>query len=307
MPRLFIPTRRFSMRSRRPTPCVLPSALSRVSSAAGLKRLAVDRDRVAALELDRDLFGRVGRAHRVVGPRIDIFRSFRPRVFEQLPLARGVKQIGVGRERALAAAVLRHRDLVLFGEIDQRRAAVQVPFAPRRDDLDIGRQRIITELEAQLVVALAGRAVGDRVGADFARDLDLPLGDQRPRDRRAEQIRALVERVGAHHRKDEVADELLAQIVDEDVLRLDPHQRRLVARGLDLLALAEVGGEGHHLAAVALLQPFEDDAGVEPARESEDDASDRFGHRGLFVGAETWTRAMPARRAPFKRDTALRA
>jgi hypothetical protein len=52
----------------------------------------------------------------------------------------------------------------------------------------------------------------------FARDLDLALGDQRPRDRGAEQIEALIERVGAEHREDEVAHEFLAQVVDEDVL-----------------------------------------------------------------------------------------
>ena len=118
----------------------------------------------------------------------------------------------------LAALVLGHRDLVLLGIFDQRGAAGQIPFAPRRDHLDVGRERIIAELEAHLIVALAGGAVADRVGADLPRDLDLALGDQRPRDRGAEQIQPLVERVGAHHREHIVADELLAQIVDEDML-----------------------------------------------------------------------------------------
>jgi hypothetical protein len=47
------------------------------------------------------------------------------------------------------------------------------------------------------------------------RDLDLPLGDQRPGDRGAKQIVAFVARIGAHHREDEIADEFLAQIVDD--------------------------------------------------------------------------------------------
>ena len=178
------------------------------------------------------------------------------------------------------ALVLGHRDLVLLGEVDQRRAAGQIPLAPRGDHLDVGGERIIAELEPHLVIALAGRAVADRVGADRPRNLDLPLGDQRPRDRGAEQVQPLVQRIGAHHRIDIVADELLAQIVDEDMLGLDPHHLRLGARRLDLLALAEVGGEGHDFAAVGLLQPFEDHAGVEPARIGKDDAAD-FSVRGI--------------------------
>ncbi len=48
-------------------------------------------------------------------------------------------------------------------------AAGEVPLAPGRDHLDVGLQRVVAELEAHLVVALAGRAMGDRVGADLAR------------------------------------------------------------------------------------------------------------------------------------------
>ena len=43
-------------------------------------------------------------------------------------------------------------------------------------------------------------------------------------------------------------------------------QLRLLARRLELLALAEVGGEGHDFRAVGRLQPLEDDGGVEAAR-----------------------------------------
>ncbi len=152
---------------------------------------------------------------------------------------------------------------MLLGPVDQRGAAGQIPFAPRGDDLDVRVERIGAELEADLVIALAGRAVGDRVGAGLARDLDQALGDQRPGDRGAEQIIALVARIGAHHREDEIADELLAQILDEDMVVRDAHLRPC-ARRLKLLALAQIGGEGDHLAALFDLQPFQDDAGVEP-------------------------------------------
>jgi hypothetical protein len=72
-------------------------------------------------------------------------------------------------ENGLRRACPWHRDLVLFGEGDQRGAAGQIPFAPRRDHLDVGVQRIGRQFEPDLVVALAGRAMGDGIGAGFAR------------------------------------------------------------------------------------------------------------------------------------------
>jgi hypothetical protein len=104
-----------------------------------------------------------------------------------------VQQVGVDRERRFAALVLGNRDLVLLGEIEQVGARLEVPLAPGSDHLDVRVQRIGGELEADLVVALAGGAMGDGVGADFLGDLDEALGDQRPGDRGAEQIDALVD------------------------------------------------------------------------------------------------------------------
>ena len=115
-------------------------------------------------------------------------RRFLGRVLQHLALGGRVQQVGVDRERRLAFLVLGDRDLVLARELQQVLAALERPLAPRRDDLDAGLERVIGELEAHLVVALAGRAVTDGVGADLARDLDLLLGDQRPRDRGAEQV-----------------------------------------------------------------------------------------------------------------------
>ena len=157
-----------------------------------------------------------------------------------------MQQIGVDREGRFAALVLGDRDLVLLGEVDQVGARLELPFAPGRDDLDVGVERIVGELEAHLVVALARRAMGDGIGAGRLGDLDQALGDQRPGDRGAEQIDALVERVGPEHREDEIAHELLAEIFDEDLL--DAEHLGLLARRLELLALAEIGGEGDDLA-----------------------------------------------------------
>src|ERR1700737_2735943 len=151
---------------------------------------------------------------------------------------------------------------MLLGIIEKPGARGEIPFAPGCYDLDVGGERVVAELEADLVVALAGGAMGDGIGADLASDLDLPLGDQRGRDRGAEKVGAFIERVGAKHRKDEIAHKLLAQIVDKDLA--DPEQLGLAARRSQLLALAEIGGKGDDLAAISLLQPAQDHRSVEP-------------------------------------------
>jgi len=125
--------------------------------------------------------------------------------------------------------------------------------------------------------------VSDGVGADFVGDLDQAFRDQGTRDRRAEQILPLVHRIGAEHRKHEVTHEFLAHVLDVDVAGLDAEQFRLGASRFEFLALAEVGGEGHHLAAVGGLQPFQDDRGVEAPGIGEDDLFDFLlgaGHGG---------------------------
>ena len=135
----------------------------------GRHRLAVDGDGIALLELDLDIGRLVGRILRRDGALVDIGRRFHPGVFQHLSFRRGVQQVGVDREGRLAALVLGHRDLVRLGEVDEVGAALEAPLAPGRDHLDVGVQRIGGEFEAHLVIALAGGAMGDGIGAGLAR------------------------------------------------------------------------------------------------------------------------------------------
>ena len=260
-------------------PCVRPSSLSAVSRAAGESLCPSTPTASPRSNSTSIVCGLSGASSGLTVRWIHVVGGVLRRVFEHLALRGGVQQIGVHRERRVAALVLRHGDLVLLGEIEQRVAALELPFAPGRDHLDVRLQRVIGHLEAHLIVALARGAVTDGVGADFTGDLDLALGDQRPRDRRAEQIDALIDGVGPEHREDVVAHEFLAQILDIDLL--DAHHLGLLARRLQLLALAEIGGEGHHLAAIGHLQPFQDDRGVEAAGIGEHDFLD-VGHGEAF-------------------------
>ena len=257
-------------------PLAPPISLSLVSSFAGERRSPSRRDRVALQEFDLDVARLVRRLLGRHRPAVDEFLRLMPGIFQRFALGRDVQQVGVDRKRRLAALVLGDGDLVLLGEFEELAAGIEVPLAPGRDHLDVGIERVIAELETDLVVALAGGAMGDGLGPGLMRDLDLALGDERPRDRGAEQVEPLVEGVGAEHREDEVAHELLAQVLDVDLL--DPQHLGLAPGGLQLLALAEVGGEGDDFAAIGLLQPFQDDGGVEPAGIGEHDLLDAALH-----------------------------
>ena len=136
-------------------------------------------------------------------------------------------------------------------------------MAPRRDHFQFRRQAGEGQLEAHLVVALAGGAVADRVGAFGARDLDLLLRDHRARDRSAEQVVALIDCVGAQHREDEVARELLAQIFDVELARAG--LQRLLLQPVGLFGLADIGAERDHLAVIVVAEPAQDDGSVESA------------------------------------------
>src|SRR6266850_1535990 len=109
-----MPTKRFSTRSRRPTPCLPPISFSRVSNAAG--------DRVSP-------------------------------------------STATGSPRSKAISTY----------CGSSGARGQIPLAPGCNDLDVGSERIIAELEADLVVTLAGGAVSDGIGTNLAGDLDLAL------------------------------------------------------------------------------------------------------------------------------------
>src|SRR6185503_2781267 len=108
MPRLFMPTKRFSTRSSRPMPLVLPSSFSRVSSVAG---------GIALLEVDGDVGRLVGRRLGRDGALVDHLVRLLPGILQDLALARGVQEVGVDRKRRLAALVLGDRDLMMLGEL----------------------------------------------------------------------------------------------------------------------------------------------------------------------------------------------
>src|SRR6266545_710084 len=240
---------------------------------------AVHRDDIPLLVVELDVLGPAGRLLGRHRPAPHVFLGLAGRILEDATFVGDVQQVrvhGVGRAALLLPL---DGDAVLLRVLEKLFPRGEVPLAPGSDHADVRRERVVAELEAHLVVALAGRAVGDGVRPGLARDLDLALGDQRPGDRSSEKILAFVDRVRAEHGKHEIARELLAQVVDEN--SLDAELTRFFARRRELLALSYAGGEGHHLATVGVLQPLEDHRCVQAARIREDDFFDFARH--LFL------------------------
>ena len=164
-----MPTKRFSTRSTRPMPLSWPSSFSAFKQRRRDRAFAVDGNGIALLEADLDgrspyralpwatsCAGRRSRAAFDPGPpapcppmtNAEGWR--RPRTAPRPPCP---WRSGSGALRAKSRSSVR---------------PLKCPFAPGRDDADVGLERVIGKLEPDLVVALAGGAVGDRIGANLS-------------------------------------------------------------------------------------------------------------------------------------------
>ncbi len=110
-------------------------------------------------------------------------------------------------------------------------------------------------VEADLIVSLAGAAVGNRHGAVLLGNLDHQLRDQGAAERRGERVLALIQGAGHQGGEGEVIDEKVADVLGD---RLDgAGAEGLVADCLDVLPLAEVAGVGDDVEPIGLVDPFD--------------------------------------------------
>ena len=153
---------------------------------------------------------------------------------------------------------------MFLGVIDQRRPRRQLPFPPRCDDIHIRIKRIITQLKSDLIIALAGGPVGNRVSSGLGSNFDLAFGDQRPSARCAQQVGAFINGACAKNWKNIVADEFFAEVFDIDFL--DAQHFGFRPCRLNFFALAKIGGKGDDLTAIIFLQPFQNDGCIQSTR-----------------------------------------
>ena len=226
--------------------------------------LAVDGYRDALLVIDGDVFGLIGRLLGGGADQVQVFHGLVPRIFQITALMAQVPEVAVHGVGALL--VQRNVQTAGFGVFDFLFAGLDVPDAPRSDDLHLRSQRLDGQFEADLIVALAGRAVADGGSALGLGDLNQTLGDDRTGKAGAQQVLLLVNRAHLQGRPDAVGDELFADVFNIDLARagLDG----LLVEGGQLFALTYVNGDGDNVVVIVLLQPRDDNRGIQTARVS---------------------------------------
>ena len=144
----------------------------------------------------------------------------------------------------------------MFGRVLELVVAVHAPFSDRSHDLQVRRESRRRDVEAHLVVALAGAPMRDGLRTLAARDLHHHRRDQRPAQRGRERIFLLVDSASLQRRPDEHLEEGKASI--GDVSRGRARLQRPSLDRVQVLFLAEVDGERDHVPAL-VLQPADRD------------------------------------------------
>ena len=108
------------------------------------------------------------------------------------------------------------------------------------------------QLETNLIVALAGAAVADRVCAFLERNIYDALCDDRACERSTEQV-LLIGCARLYGRNDIVVNKFLSQVLD--VQLGSAGLERLLFQTVQLGALTDVSGNRDDLATVVLLEP----------------------------------------------------
>jgi hypothetical protein len=138
-----------------------------------------------------------------------------------------------------------------------RKFIAEPSIPPRRNDLQIGRKRRGCQLESDLIVALAGSAMGEGIGFFLSGDFDHAFGDERTRDACTQEILAFIECTGLEHRVNEIARKFLLQI--DDVAFRSASSLGLCFETFEFLFLADIRAKGDHLGIIFFFDPRQED------------------------------------------------
>ena len=166
----------------------------------------------------------------------------------------------------------RDRNALLFCEVNQVDASLEFVkeflVFPRCIDLEIGGECCVGKLEANLVIAFAGRAMADVVCAILTCYFDLLFGDNWSGQRRTEQVTVLVECVSRDRWEDIILYELTLT-VDDDYF-VGTGNLSVFPDLVEIFILAHIGNVGDN-PKVFKLKPLEDATCVETTGIGEND------------------------------------
>ena len=167
------------------------------------------------------------------------------------------------------------RNILCLGIGDLFLTGLKFPGSPRGDDLHVGSVCLDGELKTHLIVALAGAAVADGVGALCQRDFYNSLGDNGTRKGGAQKIFALIDSACLDGGEHIFLHKFLVQILDIELGSAGGD--RLFLQAVQLGALSHIAGNSDDLAVVIVFfQPRNDNGGVQTAGIGENDLFDFF-------------------------------
>ena len=163
-------------------------------------------------------------------------------------------------------------NIVRLGVVDLFLTGLDAPLTPRGDDGHIGGKVLNGQLETNLIVALAGAAVADSVGAFLESDLHKALGNAGTGVRGAEKI-IFVNGARLHGGDDIIVNIFVGEI--ENVKLGSAGLESFFFQTFELVRLTYVAGYGDDLAVVVVFfEPRDDDGGIKTARIGENDFFD---------------------------------
>src|SRR5512140_1140225 len=177
-----------------------------------VKEDSVDSNWSALVETNGDFFGLIGSIFGRSRKHEEIGRGWLCRIFENSALVRDVPDIAVARIDLLSRC--RNGNVVFRSVLECVCATLDVPLTPGGDDWKVRCERGISQLETNLVVSLAGAAVGKRICTNSACHFNLTPRNERAPHRSAEEVFTTVDRACAQRRPDEILNEFLAKVFD---------------------------------------------------------------------------------------------
>ena len=134
--------------------------------------------------------------------------------------------------------------------------ALQIPLANRGDNLKLGVEGLDGSLKTNLVVTLAGAAVGDVGRAKLVSDLDKLLGEQRTGKSGEQRILVLVHGVCGDGLGQELIGELVAQV--EHLTIQNAQVEGLLLLGIQAgLLLAHIAADANDIEILLVLEPLD--------------------------------------------------
>ncbi len=227
----------------------------------GFHPFAVDRYRLTLLEADFYVEGFVRRVLRRFCQKEHAVVRLPVGIFKYSPFVRDVQDVAVHAVGLILG--YRERYVVLFCVVEELGAGVEFPFPPRRDNRQVRCKGLECHLEPHLVIALARGAVAHSISLNFARDLDLALRNNWPRQGCTEKVPVLVYGVCLNRLKYVVLNKLLCEVFDVASARAGFFSLGL--EPCELLLLADIGRVGNDLAFVCFTEPLQDYGSVQSA------------------------------------------